>query len=69
MDAKRTSNEINNVFYLFEQRKIQDLKAILQCFILIILKMSVSAVDILSYAYQDLLEIDESVNAQVPYKI
>lgn len=65
MDANRILREIENSMEQFEQKKLQDLKAVLQDFVLIQLKMHSGAVEVLTSIFQDISEIDEKADLQV----
>ncbi|XP_015036135.2 protein FAM92A isoform X1 [Drosophila pseudoobscura] len=59
MEVARTNKEIDEIIGNFEQRKLRELKQILNDFILISMKQHTKALEVLSASYYDISSIDE----------
>uniref|UniRef100_A0A182R180 BAR domain-containing protein n=1 Tax=Anopheles farauti TaxID=69004 RepID=A0A182R180_9DIPT len=69
LEVEKSLKEIEHQVERFEKQKLHDLKALLQNFVLIELKMHTQAVEVLSATYQDISELDESRDLQQFKKI
>lgn len=65
IEVKKTNKDIETIIENFEKRRLKDIKNLFMSFIQIHIKQHAKAIEILSAAYQDIMNIDEKSDFQV----